>query len=159
MTAPMPYSVKPNAVTVFMSIVGVVFLLGTSWAIIAALQTPGEDAVPANGEQASPAERIETHIDQGAAALDVKVVPTELLEDSRCPTDAQCIQAGTVRVRAILESGLGEARQVFELGIPITTEAEEVTLVAVDPQPMVGSEIPLSQYRFVFEIKKRPVSN
>src|SRR3990167_669712 len=98
---------------------------------------------------------IETRIDQGASALGVKVVPLEVLQDSRCPEDAQCIWAGTVQVRALLSSGLGEVEQIFELRTPITTEAEVVTLVEVFPAQYAGRAILPSDYRFMFEVAKR----
>jgi len=98
---------------------------------------------------------IETRIDEGASALGVKVVPLEVLEDSRCPVDVECIWAGTVRLRTLLSSGLGEAEQVFELRMPITTEAETVTLVEVSPAPYAGRAILANDYRFTFEIAKR----
>lgn len=100
-------------------------------------------------------ERITTKIDQGASAFGVKVIPREVLEDSRCPVDVQCIQAGTVRIRATLESGLGSASQEFQLNQPITTEAEIVTLVDVEPIPYSTVEISDNAYIFYFEIKKR----
>lgn len=98
---------------------------------------------------------IETKIDQGASALDVKVVPLDVLEDSRCPQGVQCIWAGTVRVRALLQSGLGDANQIFELMKPITTEAEQVMLIEVLPQAEAGKTIDLSAYAFRFKIEKR----
>jgi|SRR3989344_2314944 len=99
--------------------------------------------------------RIETRIDLGASALDVKVIPQAILEDSRCPAEVQCIQAGTVRVRATLESGLGSANQIFRLGDVITTESEAITLVDVLPAPAAGVQIRANDYRFIFEIRKR----
>lgn len=98
---------------------------------------------------------VETRIDQGASALDVKVVPIRVLEDSRCPEGVACIQEGTVRVRALLSSGLGSGEQEFELGQPITTEAEIVTLIEVAPEPHAGVAIDAGEYRFRFEIAKR----
>jgi len=100
-------------------------------------------------------EHIETRIDEGASALGVNVIPHEVLEDSRCPVDVTCVQAGTVRVRATLQSGLGTADQEFELNKPITTEAEIVTLVRVEPVAMEGKEIKESEYVLYFRIKKR----
>lgn len=111
-------------------------------------------AASENGSSAQET-RVETRIDQGASALDVKVVPLEVVEDSRCPEGVQCVQAGTVRVRALLTSGLGEAPQVFELNRPITTEAEVVELVEVRPAAIAEEEIPLADYRFIFRIAKR----
>jgi hypothetical protein len=85
----------------------------------------------------------------------VIVTPLEILEDSRCPIDVQCIQAGTVRVRATLVSRLGTASQDFTLGKTITTEAENMTLVSVLPDPRSTVEITQAQYRFVFAFSKR----
>jgi len=102
------------------------------------------------------AERITTKIDQGISALGVKVTPLAIIEDSRCPIDAQCIQAGTVRVRAQLQSGLGAADQIFKLNQAITTEAEIVTLIQVTPQPASTVTITPGEYEFVFQIQYRP---
>lgn len=98
---------------------------------------------------------LETKIDQGASGLDVKVIPLAILEDSRCPLDVQCIQAGTVRIRALLSSGLGEATQIFELGKPITTEAESVELIEVRPYPQEDVQVDAFGYTFVFKVMKR----
>lgn len=87
--------------------------------------------------------------------LSVSVTPLEILEDSRCPSDVVCIQAGTVRLKALLSSGLGSGEQIFILNQPITTEAEEVTLVEVLPTPISTEEREPSSYEFHFKIEKR----
>ena len=106
---------------------------------------------------------LEARMGQEVSGLDVRIVPLEILEDSRCPVDVQCIQAGTVRIRARLTSGLGEANQEFKLNQPVTTEAERITLIAVSPSPKAGINIKDSDYRFSFEVAKRtdnlPFSN
>lgn len=101
------------------------------------------------------AEDLVTRLGQGVSTHRVTVVPHEVLEDSRCPSDVQCVQAGTVRVRATLGSGLGDANQVFELGQPITTETEVVTLVQVQPYPRQGQEIAPEEYEFTFSVGVR----
>lgn len=98
---------------------------------------------------------IKLHLEETGEFLDVKITPVEILEDSRCPSDVQCIQAGTVRLRATLTSGLGVADQVFELGKPITTEAEEITLMSVYPEAISTKQIEKTEYVFSFEVKKR----
>jgi len=100
-------------------------------------------------------EHITAKIGQEASAFGVTVMPHTLLEDSRCPPNVNCIQAGTVRIRAELSSGLGTGTQVFVLGQPITTEAERVTLVAVSPQAEAGKSIEQSAYVFTFLVEKR----
>ena len=98
---------------------------------------------------------LEAHIGQEVSSLGVRIVPTVVLEDSRCPIDVTCIQAGTVRVRARLISSLGESTQEFKLNQSTTTEAEKVTLTEVLPYPKAGVKIKKSDYLFTFEVVKR----
>ncbi len=107
---------------------------------------------PSTGDTTSP---LEARIDQEVSSGGVRITPLEILEESRCPSDVTCIQAGTVRIRARLISGLGEAMQEFKIGQSITTEAESVTLTEVSPYPKAGIKIKEADYLFQFEIKKR----
>ncbi|OGG60756.1 hypothetical protein A2765_01420 [Candidatus Kaiserbacteria bacterium RIFCSPHIGHO2_01_FULL_56_24] len=92
---------------------------------------------------------------QKVSALGVSITPLEIVSDSRCPKDVQCIWAGTVEVKAKIESGLGASTMTLKLGEPVTTEAETITLTDVTPAKTAGETIPSSSYRFVFEVKKR----
>ncbi|MCK9351694.1 MAG: hypothetical protein WCT49_01890 [Candidatus Paceibacterota bacterium] len=105
--------------------------------------------------KASQKETVMVSIGEKKTASDVSIAPRELLEDSRCPANVQCIQAGTVRMKALMISGLGTALQEFALGKMITTEAEEVTLIEVLPAAVAGVKIEPSAYQFVFTVKKR----
>lgn len=99
---------------------------------------------------------VTAKINQEVNALGVKILPLQVLEDSRCPSDVQCIQAGTVRVRTLISSGLGESRMDFRLlGDPITTEAESIKLIEVNPGTISTKEIKTSDYVFKYEIRKR----
>ena len=98
---------------------------------------------------------LQVRMGQKVSGGGVTITPFALLEDSRCPVDVQCIQAGTVRVKATLESGLGTASQEFKLGQIVTTEAETITLTTVTPQKMAGVSIKSSEYVFTFEVTKR----
>ncbi len=100
-------------------------------------------------------EQIKVSLNQKGEFLGVKITPTKVLEDSRCPVDVTCIQAGTVRVEAVLESGSGSATQVFMMHEPVTTEAETITLVNVDPVKDTRVLFTDVDYVFHFEIKRR----
>jgi hypothetical protein len=102
---------------------------------------------------------IEMSLGQTATVGGVTITPLELVEDSRCPSDVQCIQAGTVRVRARLMSGLGTSNPVFLLGEPVTTEAEAVTLVSVKPETKVSTvSVPPDSYRFTFKVVRQSIT-
>lgn len=119
-------------------------------------KTPAEDVSDDIDENATSTSKVvEARIDQSVSALGVKITPLEVVEDSRCPSDVVCIWAGTVKVRATLESGLGSAEQIFELNQPVTTEAEIITLVSVEPETKAGVKIEPSQHVFHFQITKR----
>lgn len=92
---------------------------------------------------------LEARIDQGASGGGVKIVPLAVTEDSRCPADAVCVQAGTVRVRALVN----ETEQNFTLNQPRTIAGKTIELVAVRPYPY-ASQAPIapSDYRFTFSI-------
>ena len=102
------------------------------------------------------AEKISLRIGEKVSALGVTITAIAVEEDSRCPADVTCVQAGTVRLKTVLGSGMGEAGQIFKLMEPTTTEAEAITLVAVEPAPKPQIKIEAKDYIFLFEIQKLP---
>lgn len=99
--------------------------------------------------------QIKGGIGESIQGAGVVISPILVLEDSRCPTDVQCIQAGTVRVRTQLQTGQGSAEQIFALNKPITTEAEIITLIEVTPTKNSKVTISPSDYVFTFKVVKR----
>lgn len=98
---------------------------------------------------------VELALNKRSVPIQEAITLLEVTEDSRCPRDVQCIQAGTVRVKARLESGMGTATEIFTLGGTITTETEEFTLIAVRPETESQKTIAPGDYRFVFRVTKR----
>ncbi len=97
---------------------------------------------------------IQVKLNETKTALGAAVTPKDVLEDSRCPTNVQCIQAGTVKVSANLVDENGESAQIFELDKPITTQFLEIILVRVEPLRTAGIAISKENYLFYFQIKK-----
>lgn len=89
---------------------------------------------------------------QLAKFKDISILPIGIAEDSRCPIDVQCIQAGTVRVEIEIVSGMGTSTSVVTLGKVFTTEAEQITLTAVAPNKNSTTEITMGDYRLTFNI-------
>lgn len=86
----------------------------------------------------------------------VKINPTEIVDDSRCPEGVQCIQAGTVRVSAMVTPrGESTASPVmFELGVPMTVGMDQITLIKVMPDKKEGAEIAPNDYVLTFTVVK-----
>lgn len=87
----------------------------------------------------------------------ITITPIKVLEDSRCPVNVQCIQAGTVRLQTTLKSGMGEGTQIFTLNQPITTEVHTIELISVMPVAHTDTNINSRKYVFTFKISKRPL--
>ena len=94
-----------------------------------------------------------TRIGEPVRVDGLRVVPLAVLEDSRCPVDVQCIQAGTVRIDArIRRDGNVEVRQM-ELRKPIQVFGREIVLAEVQPERRSDREIAPGDYRFTFEAR------
>lgn len=74
----------------------------------------------------------------------------ELLEDSRCPADVQCIHAGRARVRVAVHLGAGDRMLDLTLGEPVQVADGALELVAVQPARTTAEAIAPAAYRFSF---------
>lgn len=98
---------------------------------------------------------VTTNIGGEAEGLTITVQPKELISDSRCPQNVQCVWAGTVEVRTVLASQTGHGEHTLTLGKPQTFGDYSVTLTSVTPTvKTAGVAIPASSYLFTFEIQK-----
>jgi hypothetical protein len=83
----------------------------------------------------------------------VHITPLEVVEDSRCPAapHVQCIQAGTVRLKARLEDGTRSEVVTFDIGSPISFGNKHVALMSVLP---LKTQTPIApaNYRFTFSV-------
>ncbi len=111
--------------------------------------TPVSTSTPKN------AVTIETKLNAQVIPLAEKITVLSIVEDSRCPIDVQCIQAGTVKVTIKIESGMGIATETIALGRTITTETEAITFVSVRPERESKKTISNTDYRFIFRVSKR----
>ncbi len=98
---------------------------------------------------------IRTWVGHKASGGGVTITPIEVVEDSRCPTGVYCIQAGTVRIKATVESGLGKSTMTFTLGTPVTTEAETIILSDVQPFKTQSHTIAQNEYKISFTVEKK----
>jgi hypothetical protein len=112
-------------------------------------------AAPRDG-RAGPGE-FTIALGETARAGAVRVTPVAIVEESRCPAEVQCIQAGTVRVelrgsvRGRASQGIAKLGEPLELGGGAWTE-----LVRVCPYPAAPGPIPARAYRFTFLLGEGP---
>ena len=73
-----------------------------------------------------------------------RVTASRVVEDSRCATGVQCIQAGTVR----LEVRAGGGVALLSLGVPVRMGSRWLSLTRACPYPVHGVPIRPADYRF-----------
>lgn len=84
----------------------------------------------------------------------VYVTPIKVAYDSRCPKDVQCIQAGSLDLGVLLESGSLSQNVIITSGKPFTFAGKVVTLTSILPTKVSTKTIGESEYRFLITVKK-----
>ncbi len=74
-----------------------------------------------------------------------------LVEDSRCPIDVTCEQAGTVRVRVTFTNNPDSTTTVVEYGTTVPLKGGDLTLEEIEPNELRTTDIvPPETYEFTF---------
>lgn len=93
-------------------------------------------------------------LNQVATVGDIKIRPIDVVEDSRCPANVQCVWAGRLIVRARMNGpGWTQVRD-FELGVFQAVDRYRVTLVSAEPPKAVPGPIEPGSYRFTFDSQR-----
>ena len=87
----------------------------------------------------------------------ITIRPLSIEEDSRCPADVTCIQAGTVRLKIQVVSSTATSTSIVKLGQAFTTEGMRITLTNVTPSKNSKITIKETDYRFNFNVIKQGV--
>ncbi len=80
-----------------------------------------------------------------------RVTPLEVLEDSRCPMEARCIRAGSVRLKVRVTTGAGSAVREVDSAKPLQVADGQLELVNLMPPRSVRGPIKPGEYRFSFK--------
>lgn len=91
-------------------------------------------------------------LNQKSTIGNISITPSEILEDSRCPSDVQCIQAGTVRVRVRLERNKVTQTVDMKLNTAVTFSGQSVELIEVTPGKVSTKTNAPGDYRFTFRV-------
>lgn len=81
----------------------------------------------------------------------VYVTPSKVTYDSRCPINVKCVQAGTVELGVVLESGSQSQNVILVLDKSFLFNGKNVTLTSVSPSKT--QTIYESDYRFLITVK------
>jgi hypothetical protein len=90
---------------------------------------------------------------QTAVFKEISIMPTKVLEDSRCASDVQCVWAGQVRIETEIV-GREAVLHTFTEGSVFSFEGYDISLVKVTPYPVSTRRIGEGDYRFAFKVEK-----
>lgn len=89
-------------------------------------------------------------IGQVAYTNGIRVRPLQVVEDSRCPSNVQCVWAGRLIVRSDIIGGSWHRVIDLELGKGQPVADGTLTLVSAVPAKVAGAELDPRSYRFTF---------
>ena len=81
------------------------------------------------------------------------VTPLELLEDSRCPKEVNCVWAGQVRIKVRVAGGSWTKEMELVNAKPVHVADGALTLIGITPEKSQDTAISLSDYRFHFQFQ------
>jgi len=82
----------------------------------------------------------------------VFITPLEVVADSRCPVDVDCIWAGEISVKVKLEKGNVNKEIVLKQLIPVSFEENVISLINVIPENNTKKPVTKEDYRFTFQV-------
>jgi len=86
---------------------------------------------------------------------DTTIKAETVTEDSRCPSDVMCIQAGKVTVAFNISSPAGDSVKEIAIGDTMEINSLIFMLKDVQPYPVSTKKTQDGEYRFVMEVKGR----
>lgn len=94
-------------------------------------------------------------LNQVASVNDLRIRPIEVIEDSRCPSNVQCVWAGRLSVRARMNGPGWTQIRDFQMGVPQAVDQYLVTLINADPPKAAPTAIDPRSYRFTFAVSEQ----
>jgi len=92
-------------------------------------------------------------LNQTAVIGDVRIRPLEVLEDSRCPEDVNCVHAGFFRVRVEIHTAREARTEVMEWNRGLALEdARSLRLTAISPRQRHSEPPDPRPYRLTFTL-------
>ncbi|MBX7481443.1 hypothetical protein [Qipengyuania qiaonensis] len=107
------------------------------------------DTPMSNGDAAAQGSAV--GINQPVWAGDTILTPLAVTEDSRCPENARCVQAGKLIVSTRIAATHWTQTAPLTLGEPHEILGRTYVLVSGTPEKTADRQTPVGEYRFVFE--------
>jgi hypothetical protein len=98
-------------------------------------------------------EEVTIGLGQTRSAAGLEITFNDFIQESRCPVDAQCIEAGAVVVNVAMKSGDKEVVRNFPSDeAPFEFEGYKISITKIAPDLKSGEEIEENDYRITFYV-------
>jgi hypothetical protein len=113
--------------------------------------------IPATAAKRSETMRVQINKEKRFAKSKVSIRFVELIEDSRCPTDTNCIWAGNAKIKIRVSRGGRSQELTLDTNGPnqaATAEGYSIKLIGLTPEPRSNIRINRNGYVATFEAVK-----
>jgi hypothetical protein len=85
----------------------------------------------------------------------VKITLNAVVQDNRCPVDAQCIEGGAINTNVTLQSSTDkETRNMPSDEVPISFDSYKISIEKITPPRLSNSEPNSLSYRITFRVRE-----
>lgn len=134
---------------------GAIAVFGSSIMSPRAAVSPSPSPIENEEPSASTTLTFMARLGQKVGNSDIVITPIEIVEDSRCPANVNCIQAGTVRVTVDVTAKNIYSQHILTLDKPLAIGDQVLVLTRVLPNSIAGVKIPDADYNLTFELRKK----
>lgn len=114
---------------------------------------PSTSAASSSDSSAASYGSVTLALGQAAAFADgTSIRPMHVLEDSRCPADVECIQAGTVKLSLTVVSSGKTVTETLSIGQSVRVGSDTITFDSAAPQKAKAGYPASGSYRFTFTV-------
>lgn len=113
--------------------------------------------IPATAAKRAETMRVQINKEKRFAKSKVSIRFVELVEDSRCPTDTNCIWAGNAKIKIRVSRGGRSQELMLDTNGPhqaATAEGFSIKLIGLTPEPRSNIRINRNGYVATFEAVK-----
>ena len=114
--------------------------------------------LPAAAQRTEETGRVQINREKRFAKSKLRVRFVELVEDSRCPTDTNCVWAGNARIKIRVSKNGNSEEIILDSNGPkqyaTTADGHSIKLVGLTPHPRSNIRINRNGYVATFEVVK-----
>jgi hypothetical protein len=77
----------------------------------------------------------------------------EVVQESRCPADSECIEGGAITVRVTLANGESQTVNIASDDVPYSFGDHQVSISGINPPLLSETEIAQDEYRIEFKVE------